>query len=99
MFWKTDEFVDAIKWGPQLIEDGFHLDKSALDQCDTCVLLLPCGRSAHLEVGYAIGQGKPTIIVLDQEKFEPELMYLLADAVVPNLTGLPEALDGLRSAS
>lgn len=61
---------------------GFALDKAALDWCDTCVLLLPCGRSAHLEAGYAIGQGKHVVIVLSEDGFEPELMYLLADAIV-----------------
>jgi nucleoside 2-deoxyribosyltransferase len=61
---------------------GFKLDRDALNWCDTCIMLLPCGRSAHLEAGYAIGQGKETIIVLsDDEKFEPELMYLLADHI------------------
>ena len=27
---------------------------------DTFVLVLPCGRSAHLELGWAVGQGKRT---------------------------------------
>ena len=48
---------------------------------DAFVLLLPCNRSAHLEAGWAIGRGKPTVIYTP-EPSEPELMYLLADAVV-----------------
>lgn len=57
--------------------EGFGFDKAALDWCDTCVLALPCGRSAHLELGYAAGQGKDTYVLLHEDKFEPELMYLL----------------------
>ena len=60
---------------------GFKLDKDALHWCDTCVLLLPCGRSAHLEAGYAMGQGKQTFVVLSKDGFEPELMYLLGDNI------------------
>ncbi len=57
--------------------EGYALDKAALDWCDTCIVALPCGRSAHLEVGYAAGAGKDTYVLLHEDKFEPELMYLL----------------------
>jgi hypothetical protein len=54
---------------------------SALDWCDTCVLVLPCGRSAHLELGYAIGQAKTTAILHHPEQhMEPELMSKMVDA-------------------
>ncbi len=56
---------------------GFAFDKEALDWSDTCILVLPCGRSAHLEAGYAAGQGKRVIWWLHEDGFEPELMYLL----------------------
>lgn len=56
---------------------GYALDKAALEWCDTCILVLPCGRSAHLELGYAAGQGKDTYVLLHEAQFEPELMYLL----------------------
>lgn len=61
---------------------GFYLDKKALDWADTCVLVLPCRRSAHLEAGYASGQGKRVIWWLHPDRFEPELMYLLGDDFV-----------------
>lgn len=47
---------------------------------DCCVLLLPCGRSAHFEAGYFWGAGKPVHILL-AERNEPELMYLGATSV------------------
>lgn len=61
---------------------GFFHDKAALDWCDTCVLVLPCGRSAHIEAGYAAGQGKRVIWWLHPDRFEPELMYLLGHEFV-----------------
>jgi hypothetical protein len=45
----------------------------ALEDCTCCVLVMPCGRSAHLELGYAVGAGKKSIILLSDG--EPELMY------------------------
>ena len=64
--------------------EGFALDKEALDWCNTCVLALPCGRSAHLELGYATGQGKDTYVLLHEHQFEPELMYLLNTGICAN---------------
>lgn len=39
---------------------------------DTCVLVLPCGRSAHTEAGWFAGRGLKTIVYMP-EKQEPEL--------------------------
>ena len=92
--WSPNKFINQGLKHPTA-KAGFNSDKAALDWCDTCVLLLPCGRSAHLEAGYAKGQGKPTLIVLDEEKFEPELMYLFADEIVPDISDMLFGLDGL----
>ena len=62
-------------------QSGFKSDFDAMEWADTFVLALPCGRSAHLEGGWAIGAGKPTAILLHEDKFEPELMYLMADLI------------------
>jgi nucleoside 2-deoxyribosyltransferase len=79
-----------------MAQTGFKLDYDALNWCDTCILLLPCGRSAHLEAGYAIGQGKETFIVLDKDGFEPELMYLLADHICETFGDLIVSLNHAR---
>lgn len=60
---------------------GFWLDMDALMACDACVLVLPCGRSAHLELGWAVGAGKKTAILLSYDQWEPELMYKMVDLV------------------
>lgn len=94
MDWTPRSFIHSL--ASPIATGGFSFDKGGLDWCDTCVLLLPCGRSAHLEAGYAIGQGKPTLIVCSAKNFEPELMYLLADMVIPNLHEMIPALEDLR---
>ena len=58
---------------------GFKADFDAMKWATAFVLLLPSGRSAHLEAGWAIGRGIPTAILSLEEAIEPELMALLAD--------------------
>lgn len=48
------------------------------------VLLLPCGKSAHLEVGYAAGAKKP-VLLYAPEPLQPELMYGMCTAVTEDL--------------
>ena len=69
---------------------GYLSNFRAMKWCDTCILLLPCGRSAHLELGWCSGAGKRTIIFIDDG--EPELMNLLADDIVVNYVELTEVL-------
>lgn len=75
--WSTGQFKRAL--GHRVAVKGFESDMAALNWCDACLLLLPSGRSAHLEAGYAIGAGKPTAIYLPPNyPYEPELMYKMA---------------------
>lgn len=61
----------------QIASHGFVSDLRGMQWADTCVLVLPCGRSAHLEAGWFCGQGKRCLI-LTRDGEEPELMALLA---------------------
>lgn len=90
--WTPAEFITDLYSRHPAVVRGYGYDKAALDWADTCVLVLPCGRSAHLEAGYAVGRGKRTIIFLHPDQFEPELMYLLGDGCVTNLDQLLIAL-------
>lgn len=69
--WSPAVFRDALEH--PIARAGFARDMNALKACDACVLVLPCGRSAHLEAGWAAGAGKTTIVLLADG--EPELMY------------------------
>ncbi len=73
-------------------QEGFEKDMSALRGADATVLVLPCGRSAHLELGYAAGAGQLTIVLLDDPMSEPELMYLMNSYICTNLDEVIERL-------
>ena len=66
---------------------GFSYDFDAMKWADLCVLVLPCGRSAHLEAGWFAGAGKPLHILL-LEKCEPELMYKMAASICVSVAEL-----------
>ena len=76
----------------------FRNDIKAMESCDTCVLVLPCGRSAHTEAGWFAGRGKNTKVSTNRpvvyipERQEPELMYKLFDGVCSTMEELVEAL-------
>ncbi len=61
-------------------ERGFQRDWDAMLWADVCVLLLPCGRSAHAEAGWMKGAGKPVYVVMEELEVA-ELMYKLFDGV------------------
>lgn len=71
---------------PRAIE-GFAADFNAMQKADTFVLVLPCGKSAHLELGWAVGAGKRTAILLE-DPVEPELMYRMVDHLAPSVFDL-----------
>lgn len=73
--------------GHERADEGFAADFAAMEKADTFVLVLPCGRSAHLELGWAVGAGKRTAILLE-DPIEPELMYRMVDHLAPSLFDL-----------
>ena len=75
--WTTSQYLDALEH--EAAVDGFESDMDALRWADACVLVMPCGRSAHLEAGWAQGSRRQLIILLDSgTPAEPELMYAMA---------------------
>lgn len=83
----TEEYLEALDH-PTSIK-GFNNDFEAMQWADTCVLLLPCGRSAHLEAGwFAADPDRELVILLDGPSVTPELMYRMADVIVPTFMDL-----------
>lgn len=70
----------------------FEFDKTHIDRCDILVMCMPCGKSAHLELGYVIGQGKPGYILFDQEPERFDVMYRFATDVFFDKKELIESL-------
>lgn len=75
--WTPEEYRAAL--AHPVAEHGFKSDWDAMEWAGVGVLLLPSGRSAHLEAGYFVGAKKPLFIVGDI--VEPELMYKMANKV------------------
>lgn len=92
--WDAELFASKVLDHP-LAARGFGLDMDALEACSACVLVLPCGRSAHLELGQAVGSGKLTIVYVPKLE-EPELMYRMCDYVETTMTGVRRALSKWR---
>lgn len=78
MQWDAERFRSALTH--PIADRGFGKDWGAMQWADAAVLVLPCGRSAHIEAGYFCGAKKPLIIML-LGKNEPELMYKMANAI------------------
>lgn len=88
--WSAEEYRKALTTNP-LAADGFVKDLRGMLWADTCLLVLPCGRSAHLEAGWFCGQAKRCII-LTRDGEEPELMALLATDICISMDEVLEAL-------
>jgi hypothetical protein len=82
---QVDEYLRMVDH-PRAIE-GFTADFGAMQKADTFALVLPCGKSAHLELGWAVGAGKRTAILLE-DPVEPELMYRMVDYLAPTMDDL-----------
>lgn len=88
--WSARRYRELLTTSP-IAAAGFVSDLRGMQWADTCVLILPCGRSAHLEAGWFCGQGK-RCIVFTRDGEEPELMALLATDICISLDEVLEAL-------
>lgn len=69
----------------------YKFDLKHLNECDIAVLHLPTGKSGHLELGYVIGKGKISYILLDNPE-RWDVMYLFARGVFNSFEELKEEL-------
>ena len=88
--WSPWAFKQALD--TDVAERGFQNDWRGMQWADIGVLLLPCGRSAHIEAGYFVGHPQKSLHILAPELPEPELMYKMADAVHLTLDSLLGAI-------
>lgn len=94
--WTPEQWRDALRHPAS--QNGYTSDRGGMDWADIGVLVLPCGRSAHLEAGFMAGRGKP-VLTLAFEKTDPDLMNLLLGPPENICTNMPElfnALDRLK---
>lgn len=89
--WDPAEFVKGLEH--PIAAKGFKHDFDAMNASDACLLVMPCGRSAHIEAGFFVGHpDKKLVIMLGEEPAEPELMYLMADRIVLSVSDAVSAL-------
>lgn len=83
--WKTYEIDRGRTYQESLqghaARHVFDFDKYHLDRCDAALLVLPAGKSGHLELGYMSGKGRPTFILLDDQDVRWDVMYQFATKV------------------
>ena len=68
----------------------FEFDKKHMDNSRAMVLVLPAGKSGHLELGYFIGCGKPGYILLDGNDDRWDVMYQYAAGVTSDIDELSD---------
>lgn len=59
----------------------FQFDNRHLLESDMAILMLPAGRSGHLEFGFMVGQGKQGYVLFDKVPKKYDVMYCFADEV------------------
>jgi len=82
--WAAREMRDGL--ADDRARQGIAADRAGMEWCEAAVLLVPpvaAGRSSHLALGWCIGAGKRTVILLANG--EPELLYGLADHICIDL--------------
>ncbi len=91
--WTVKQYREGLKdpWS----ETQFKSDLDALTWADACVLVLPCGRSAHTEAGWMAGNGKKTVVYIPEMQ-EAELMYKLFDLVSDDLDEISSFLQNSK---
>jgi hypothetical protein len=74
---------------PRAIE-GFANDYNAMSRASHFVMVLPCGKSAHLELGWATAREDKQTCILLENPVEPDLMYRLADVLHTDIDSVVE---------
>jgi hypothetical protein len=70
------QFESIPNWqNDPAVKEIFDVDMNALKDSETLILLLPAGKSAHVEAGAAYGMGKHCIVVGEQQ--ETESLYMI----------------------
>lgn len=73
-------------------QNVFYFDRGLIDLADIGVLVMPAGKSGHLELGYMAAQGKQTYILHQDEPERFDVMPQFATGVFDKLEDLIECL-------
>lgn len=70
----------------------FEFDKRHLEKADQVVLLMPCGKSGFLELGWVLGKGKPGYILFNEDPERIDVMFQFGTKIVYSVEELVEVL-------
>ena len=90
--WLPAEYLSALN--TQKATNAFWRDMSALAAADAVVGLDPLGVSSALELGWAVGHGKPAVLLVE-DTVKPELMSKIIPFRVCNLEELIITLENI----
>ena len=99
--WKSYEkerghtYVEALEGAAA--KNVYAFDKRNLDASDAAILILPAGKSGHLELGYMAGKGKRTYVFMDDKEDRWDVMYQFANGIFSQIDRLETQMimDGL----
>ena len=80
--WSPEKYRECLNH--EIAESGYKSDYEAMLWADVFVGVQPFGRSASMEMGWASGMGKATILLL--EDGEPELMVKMFNHICCSLS-------------
>lgn len=94
--WQEYERQRSRSYGEALkghaAKNVFEFDRRHLERANTVVMVMPAGKSGHLELGWALGKGKRGFVLFDQEPERWDVMYQFATGVAFNTSDLIKML-------
>jgi len=98
-FWRKYEQVRGSTYKQALSnwagKHVFEFDKFHINRSQIGVLIMPAGKSGHLELGYMIGQGKPGFIFFEEEPERWDVMHQFATEICVTMDELKKELKKL----
>lgn len=74
----------------------FEYDLFHLNRADVGIMVAPAGKSAHLELGYMLGKGKPGYIYMAEDPERWDVMVLFATGILRKVNGLVAEMERIR---
>lgn len=96
-FWRKYEegrgrsYVQALEG--LFAQHVFNFDLRHLREADAAILCCPAGRSAYLEFGWMLGQGKSGFALVEEDPERWDVMLQFATEIVSSVDDLCAALD------
>lgn len=79
-------YPEAMK--DHAVQHVFEFDKKHIDRAETVIMVMPAGKSGHLELGYALGRGKKGYILFNEEPERFDVMHNFATGIFMNIDDL-----------